>query len=238
MNSINTSLTTDANNRWIDPTNVWNGIIYIADTTATPTQRRGIRLINGKVLPTEGVTVASNNPVYIQGDYNTGPSSPPSNDPVNPDPTRPTSSGYTRAPAAVIADAVNILSNSWSDLNAGSVNPLKDRMATPTTVNTAIVAGIVPSSPVGGDGSYSGGAENFPRFHEDWGATKFTYYGSMVELFASQQGIGKWNMTNALGIGVYGAPDRQWFFDNNFKMKPPRGTLMIYSYIKGQWSVL
>ena len=84
---------------------------------------------------------------------------------------------------------------------------------------------------MGGDGSYSGGAENFPRFLEDWSAIKFTYYGSMVELYNSRQAIGKWTMTN-----VYDAPDRQWYFDNSFKTNPPPGSLMLYSYVKGKWT--
>ena len=64
-----------------------------------------------------------------------------------------------------------------------SGDPLSARVASKTTVNAAIVAGIVPSSAVGGDGTYSGGAENFPRFLEIWGEdTTFTYYGSMIQL--------------------------------------------------------
>ena len=37
-------------------------------------------------------------------------------------------------------------------------------------------------------GYYSGGVENFPRFLEDWSGKTFTYYGSMLELYNSQQG--------------------------------------------------
>ena len=240
IGSIVTSLNASSgSSSYIDST-LWNGIIYITDTSATnnthippPPVHRGIRLKNGKVLPTDGVTIASANPVYIQGDYNTGTGTVPSNipAPLN-DPTTPQSSGYTRQPAAVLADAVNILSNNWDDTRADLGDPLSARVATNTTVNTAIVAGIVTSSPVGGDGSYSGGAENFPRFLESWTNTKITYYGSMVELFNSQQAIGEWRMPN-----IYDAPDRQWYFDNTFKTRPPRGSLMIYTYIKGKWSV-
>ena len=211
---------------------LWNGIIYMTDTSAKSTVHRGIRLKNGKVLPTNGLTVASNNPVYIQGDYNTGTGTVPSNAIVNNDPTTPQSAGYTRQPAAVLADAVNILSNNWNDSNAQSGDPLSARVATNTTVNTAILGGIVPSSPVGGDGSYSGGAENFPRFLESWSGIRFTYYGSMVETYTSQQAKGEWGMAN-----VYNPPNRQWYFDTNFKTNPPPGSLMFYSYIKGKWSV-
>jgi hypothetical protein len=178
-----------------------------------------------------GLTVVSPNPVYIQGDYNTGrdysgTTTPPSNNSTS-DPTQPTVANYTRAPCSVLADAVTILSNSWLDSNAGSTP-----VASNTTVNTAIISGIVPTNAYGG-GNYSGGAENFPRFLEAWDGKKFTYYGSMVELYKSQQSIAIWQYA-----GVYGAPDRQWYFDNKFKTTPPPGSLMLYSYVKGKWSVL
>jgi hypothetical protein len=219
----------------------FNNIVYIYDTSATPSARRGIRLKNGATIPSLGLTVASNNPVYIQGDFNVGIGTVPSNSTTNNDPTKPQATDtngnplYTRAPTSVVADAVTILSNNWNDNNAQSGDPLTARVATNTTVNTAIIAGIVPSAaPVTGDGSYSGGAENFPRFLEAWDNVYFTYYGSMVELYKSQQAIGEWSY----GGNVYGAPNRQWYFDNNFKIKPPPGSLMLFSYIKGKWSVL
>jgi hypothetical protein len=195
-------------------------------TSATPVTR-GIRIKNGSKIPAAGLTIASNNPVYIQGDFNTG-GNPPSNSGNAADAVTPQVSGYTRAPCSILADAINILSNSWDDANAGTAPP-----ASNTTINAAIVSGIVPTAPVGGDGSYSGGAENFPRFLEDWSGNTFTYYGSMVELYKSQQSTGEWKCCNP----VYSPPSRQWYFDNNFKVKPPPGTLMVYSYVKGKWSL-
>lgn len=233
VSQLVTSLTNSSgSSSYIDST-LWNGIIYIADTSASSTVRRGIRLKNGKILPANGLTVASANPVYIQGDYNTGNGTVPSNSTTNNDPTTPQASGYTRRPASVVADAVSILSNSWNDTNAQSGDPLSDRAATNTTVNTAIIAGIVPTAPSGGDGSYSGGAENFPRFLETWSGVKLTYYGSMIELYKSQQSIGKWGSAN-----VYNPPTRQWYFDTNFRTNPPPGSIMLYSYIKGKWTLL
>jgi hypothetical protein len=204
-----------------------NPIIYIYDASNSSGARRGIRLKNGSKIPPAGLTIASNNPVYIQGDFNTG-GSPPS-DSGNPvDAVTPQVAGYTRAPVSILADAINILSNSWSDAASGTVP-----VASHTTVNAAIISGIVPTAPVGGDGSYSGGAENFPRFLEDWTGKKFTYYGSMVELYQSKQSIGEWGKGS-----VYVPPDRQWYFDSNFKTKPPPGSIMVYSYVKGKWSTL
>jgi hypothetical protein len=228
----------------------FNGIVYIYDNSATAglnadgtvntaAVKRGIRLKGGSKIPStvasssQGFTLASNNPVFIQGDFNTGGTGPavPSNvdgsysNPATP--PNPQVAGYTRAPCSILADAVTITSQNWGGVS-GVVN------SDNTTVNAAIVSGIVPTSPVGGDGAYSGGAENFPRFLENWNGTMFTYYGSMVELFKSNQSVGKWTGD----ISVYRPPDRRWYFDTNFKIKPPPGSLMIHSYIKGKWTVL
>jgi hypothetical protein len=218
----------------------FNGILYIYNKSATSSARRGIEIKGGSKIPTKGLTIASMNPVYLQGDFNTGGSGStvPSNNPsnfnvdgtyLNPaNPPAPQVSGYTRAPCSILADAVNLLSNSWSDALSGTVP-----VASPTTFNTAIISGVVPTSPVGGDGAYSGGAENFPRFLENWTTKTLTYYGSMVELYQSGQSIGEWGKAN-----VYVPPTREWFFDTNFKIKPPPGSLMIYSYSKGKWALL
>jgi len=209
----------------------FNGIIYITDISAGAnglTNKRGIRLKNGAKLPDGssvgsalGLTVASANPIYVQGDYNTGTTAsvqPASN---SGDPTQPTVPGYTRQPAAIIADAVNILSNSWSDALAGTVPN-----ATNTTINAGIISGIVPS----GSGYYSGGVENFPRFLENWSGNTLTYYGSMLELYNSQQAIGHWGAAN-----VYSPPNRAWYFDTNFLSKPPPGVMASYDYIRSRW---
>ena len=206
--------------------NQWNGVIYITDTSASSSVRRGIRLKNGAILPANGITIASANPVYIQGDYNTGTGTVPSNSTTSNDPTTPQSSGYTRKPASVVADAVNILSNNWNDANAESGDPLSARVASNTTVNSAIVSGIVPSA----NNHYSGGAENFPRFLESWSNKIFTYYGSMVQLYKSRQAVGIWGSDN-----VYDAPIRHWYFDTNLQINTPPGSLLVYSYVKGRW---
>ncbi len=206
----------------------FNGIVFIYDSSNAAGSRRGVRLLNGSKIPAAGLSVASLNAVYIQGDFNTGGAPPSDGNPS--DPITPQVSGYTRAPCSVIADAVNLLSNSWVDAN--SFAGTSSRVASNTTFNTAILAGIVPTAAPGGDGSYSGGAENFPRFLEDWSSAILTYYGSMVELYQSQQSANEWGKAN-----VYVPPTRHWYFDTNFKVRPPPGTLMVYSYVKGRWTV-
>ena len=216
-------LTQTGGTQWKKSGNPFNGIVYLYDPSAASNgigAKRGFRLKNGAFIPTNGLTVASANPVYIQGDFNTG-SNPPSN---SGDPTKPQAAGYTRQPCSVIADAVNILSNAWTDTAFTA--------ASNTTINTAILSGIVPSGT--SNNNYSGGAENFPRFLENWDSKSLTYYGSMVELYKSQQAIGLWKY----GSPVYNAPLRKWYFDTNFRLKSPPGTLMTFTYSKGRWSLV
>lgn len=202
----------------------FNGVVYVADTSASSTIHRAIRIKNGNYIPSGGLTIASANPVYIQGDFNTGNGAPPSN---SGDPANPTISDYSKQPCSVITDAVSILSNAWVDGNSSA--SLSSRVASNTTVNTAIVSGIVQTA--GGD--YSGGAENFPRFLENWTNKTFTYYGSMVELYQSKQATGIWGQAN-----VYNPPIREWYFDKGFYTYSPPGSLMLYSYVKGKWSIV
>lgn len=211
----------------------WNGIVYIGDTSGSSSTKRGVRLKNGATIKGPGLTVASMNPVYIQGDYNTGRTAS-SETPANSKNDGTGSNvvpGYTELPCAVLGDAVNILSNSWKDSNSSA--SLSSRTASPTTVNTAIVSGIVPTGSGGtGANSYSGGAENFPRFLESWSNKTFTYYGSMVELFKSQQSIGYWGSGN-----VYDPPNRNWNFDPLFYTQPPPGSLLIVTYSQQRWFI-
>ena len=214
--------------------------VYIQDVgPTTSSTRRAIRLINGRNLY-QSVSVASNNGMYVQGDYNTGgasASSVPSN-------TSNTGSnvatGYTSLSSSVMADAVTILSNNWNDayssntlagtlLNANNGNQTTGRVATPTTVNTAIMAGDVPSN-LNGDGIASGGAHNFPRLLEDWTNKSFTYYGSLVEAFNSTKYTGNWQTGN-----VYTWPVRLWNFDTNFVNNPPPGSSTGQLFLRGRY---
>lgn len=222
--SLNVGVLTTAINTTIFGS-TWNGIIYLVDTSADPngvTAKRGIRLKNGGFLPSGGMTIVSGNPVYVQGDFNTG-TIPGVVQPLSNlgDPTKPTVAGYTQKPAAIVADAVNVLSNAWVDSLSGTTP-----VATPTTVNAGFVSGNVPSA----NGYYSGGVENFPRFLENWSGKSFTYYGSMIQLYQSKQAIGRWGSSN-----VYSPPNRPWYFDTSFISSPPPGLLASFNYRKSRW---
>lgn len=196
--------------------NSWNGLVYASQDTASAAVPYGVLLTNGAELPNNpltnaqtGLTVATNLPVYIHGDYNTtvnGVSSGALNLPT------------TRKPASVIGDAVNLLSNAWNNSKtSGSGLP----KGTSTIFNTAMIAGNTETSV----GTYNGGLENLPRFHEDWTNRTCTIAGSFVNLWSSKIAKGKW----VYGSNVYTAPNRVWDFDSNYKeyVKIPPFTPMV-----------
>lgn len=202
-----------------------------ATTNVTSAKKRGVKLVNGALLPSVGLTVATPNIIYIQGDYNSGKTAtaqPPSNTtstytpPVNQ--PSPVVSGYTRAASAVAGDAVNILSNAWNDAN--SLTAQSTRVASNTTINTAIIAGNVPTT----TSSYSGGIENFSRFHENWGSKFLTIYGSLALLYNSQQAKGAWSAAD------YTPPDRRWYYDSNLQDNNPPGFRIARVYERGRWT--
>ncbi len=192
-------------------------IVYIADMRTPGTNEPGVRLVNGSELPNNGLTVASPDPVYIQGDYNT------TTNGVNY--SRNANSTTYTYPASVLGDAITILSKNWSDSN--SINS----QAADTTVNAALLGGIVPTSSL----SYSGGVENFPRFLENWSGNSFWYNGSMVVMFNSQIATAPWNTD-----GYYSPPSRQWAFDTNFntESKLPPGTPQILFMERLHWAMM
>jgi hypothetical protein len=178
-----------------------------------------VRVFNGLQLPSLGLTVATHDPLYVQGNYN---------QPVA------TNLGSARTstslPASLVADAITVLSENWSDAN--SLLPESSRNALPTTVNAAFLTGVVETTL----GHYSGGMENFPRFMENWGsANTFTYNGSMVRMFPSFLATNIWGQTN-----VYNPPARNWTYDANFntptKLPPLTPSLQVVS--RGQWATL
>ncbi|HEY7616904.1 MAG TPA: hypothetical protein VH744_08880, partial [Terriglobales bacterium] len=148
--------------------------------------RHAIKLVDGKLgnLPTRpngsgGFTVASENPVYVQGDYNAS-----------------AGFGGGNAAAAVIADSVTLLSNNWSDANS-LANPFTpaSRPATDTWYRLAIAAGKNISFPqptwgAAQDYGTDGGVHNFLRYIERWSGRTLSYRGSLVSLFYSQYATG------------------------------------------------
>jgi hypothetical protein len=176
-----------------------------------------VRLRNGAQLPNP-LTVATDRPLYVWGDYNAG----------------------AWRPAALAADAITFLSNAWAEgTNPGDAHrwdpawdPNQDHAfgvtnGAPTAVYAAIAAGhsatpcdwqvsgcVAPAfPPATPNGSYGGGLENFPRFLENWSGQTFTYRGSLVSLFESQYAARKrWSWQS-----YYSPPNRDWQFELRFQ---------------------
>jgi len=183
-------------------------VVYIYNAYQPSGNKPVIRLKNGSLLPTYGLTIASYNPVYIQGNYN--------------------SSG-TAKPSLVCGDAINILSNDWSDADSTTTLSAGKRKATATTVKTVIMAGNTNTS----TGAYNGGLENLMRFLEDWGGVTFTYRGSILCLWNSRISTGGWGKSN-----VYKPPNRDWAYDEMYRdpHNAPPGIPAVYGLEALTWS--
>jgi hypothetical protein len=233
--------------------------------------RRALRLVNGTLgnLPPVtaahpstgsacsggtggGFTVVSENPIYVQGDYNASVTNQfNDNFPL------------CHVPAAVMGDAVTLLSNNWTpgaqqpstqpysgdyssfasptwqsgtDKTGCNLSP-QQRCATTTYYRMAIMGGkSIPFTTFSGttaqytwfgtrkDVGTDGGAQNFIRYVEDWKTTgvSLNYLGSLSSFYTSRQATGIFKCCNT----VYNSPTRNFTFDVDFQniSKLPPGT--------------
>jgi type IV pilus assembly protein PilX len=187
-----------------------NGILYASPKPGSPVKGDGIRLVNGGELPKQGLTVVSDTPVYIRGDYNT----------VN------------KVSAAVLADAVTVLSNAWDkggyDKNKGDPTT---RPASTTTVNAAFATGPSHESEPGKE---NGQLNNLIRFLEDWKGVDFNYKGSLVALWHSLVATEWFRIKDP--DPYFKPPNRIWSYETLFDTNPPPGTPMGTIVTRGQWS--
>jgi Tfp pilus assembly protein PilX len=232
------------------PGNPQNNVVY--------GPRHGLRLVDGGMsagaisyLPHplvgtsgNGFTVASEEPVYVWGDYNTGAADPLW--PAGATPTTPHSA------ASIIADSVTLLSNAptttslptantgWTDVES-FLQPgvAGNRPGSTSYYRMAIAAGKSIPFPEPGwaialplqDFGTDGGMHNFLRYLENRGANGATvnYAGSLISMYYSQYLTGVFKCCNT----VYGAPTRNYFFDTQF-LNPtqlPPGTPMFQDVV-------
>ena len=185
--------------------------------------RRALKLVNGAGgnLPATGLTISSENPVYVQGDYNAGAGQ---------------AFGGTYVPAAIIADAVTLLSNNWSDWNSHD-HPHRtgSRPATETWYRLAVGTGTslnFPRPAGAAEFGTDGGIPNVLRLLEDWTGTTINYRGSLGVLFTSRQGVGTFKCCT----NVYSAPTRNFTHDTDFfdlSLLPPHTPFLTDVNITG-----
>ena len=184
--------------------------------------RRALKIINGGMVgavnnvPAAGFTVTSENPIYIQGNFNA------------------TTASVTAEPnvaTAMIGDSITLLSNVFTDsITFLHPNQETNRNATTTSYRFAMTTGksIMFPKPVAwgvAELGSDGGVHNFMKMIEDWGGQTLRYRGSMVSLYYSRQAIGIYRAD----ANVYGAPTRGYNFDTDFLVPAllPPGTPMF-----------
>jgi len=174
-----------------------------------------------------GFTVASENPVYVQGNYNSSAADPFWGGGSNATP---------HAAAAIIADAVTLLSGNWTDANSLN-NPtnLGGRVAATSYYRMAVAGGKNIPFPIPGwagvsnDFGTDGGLHNFLHYLENWGGRTLYYNGSLVSMYYSEYDTGVFKCCAT----VYSPPTRSYAFDTLF-LNPanlPPGTPMFQDVV-------
>ncbi len=212
--------------------NIWPFLLAANAATARENPplffRRAVKIVNASDLSAVGtcpsgvscgLTVAVENPVYLQGDYNANSKGNNWSDP--------------EIATSVAGDAVTLLSDQWSDINSyndpyDTTGGSKDtRNGNTTWYRLAIIGGITVPFPnpagTGQDYGTDGGVHNFLRYIESWSGT-LQYQGSIIELFTSRQANSTFKCCNT----VYAPPTRGYVFDLNFldpTLLPPRTPL-------------
>ncbi len=224
-----TSCTTTARKNWVSGA---RHVLRLVDGSLgnVPMRSDGAQTLDSP----GGFTVASENPVYIQGDYNSN-----ATDSAGwaTDTTAFQGDTTGHSAASVIADAVTLLSNTWSDLTSmtsGDVtNPNNRTTSTTTSYRLAISAGKNRTFPystttlwnaTAADNGTDGGVHNFLRYLENWNTT-LHYKGSLVSLYYSTYNTGFYKCCNT----VYSPPTRDYYFDLDFTSPGglPPGTPMF-----------
>jgi hypothetical protein len=177
--------------------------------------RRALKLVNGGLgnIVTPGLTIVTENPVYVQGDWN----------------ANQAGFGNPHAATAIISDSVTVLSNAWTD-NISFQFPYSPGSRTRSArsyYRFAVIAGKNRPFPisevtdtVATDFGSDGGAHNFLRMLEGNGGT-VNYRGSIATFYYSRQAVGVYKCCAT----VYQAPTRAFNFDTDFlnpSLLPPQ----------------
>ncbi len=233
--------------------NAYNGVLYVHDNTNGSGSGSAIRMKNAEATPdfkdaygaAKGFALVSDNPVYVQGDYNT---------------KKIVENSVTRDnPAAIMADAVTLLSAGWNDDNSTHTIDAaegarvadmlgqgpKDGYSTAEntmTVNSAILTGNTPSTGPDdpGPATNSGGVQNIVRLMEDWWgpALNIKLKGSIGQLFKSKYFNSPFKSTGVAtpdgDPSVYYIPDsRELEFDEDLAKRPPPWTPTTTEFHRG-----
>ncbi|MDR7551340.1 MAG: hypothetical protein QN131_15615 [Armatimonadota bacterium] len=265
-----------ADQRLFNPTDTSDSGLVLYASVRGPASRDvnnyGVRIFNAQRLrrgsADPGVTFASDQAVYVMGNFNCRAPS------VGSDSVPAACGSDGKKPAAVLGDTINVLSCDWiggacsasiahgvdeasgppypvyrpRDERSTTARPANKPSATETFINAGFLGGndttTCPGNPGGRDCQrdyYSGGLENYPRFHETWPqSARFWYEGSFVAVATPKHTCFTYNALNAPDdprfscliyqlngrrlqgywrmqeIYGYSPPPRRWFYDVSF----------------------
>jgi len=228
VNQLNSWMTTNPIVTGKFTGNTYPTILYVADRRNLNTTKQAVvRLVNAAKLPYNnglGFTVATQNPLYVKGNYNVT---------INSN-TYAMGLGATTngssVPAALLSDAITILSPNWQDSQSSS--GYSGRGAADMTFNAALVTGNMPSTGTTAS-TFSGGVHNLTRFLENWSNKNLTLNTSIVCLFSSQMATNQFQMPGV----YYTPPNRNWGFDQTYYSpnKQPPGVPCALVPIRYNW---
>jgi hypothetical protein len=181
--------------------------------------------------PTQGITISTEDMLYIWGNYNTtGINLAPPDGSAS---LNELSAQYhylgRQVPTSLISDAFFPLSRTWADscsaMYPENLGKRKADLNLPDSSDeTAVRAGIISGNNLGalagspdagnsstGESRLNGGMHNFPRFLERWNA-RWNFAGSLIPLYRSTQAVGPYNADST----IYSPPIRNWAFDTSF----------------------
>jgi Tfp pilus assembly protein PilX len=217
----------------------WSQVTHANEARENPNPffRRAVKIVDGNLLTGLGtcpgsvpcgLAIATENPIYVQGDFNANSAGGGANwtDP--------------NVAVSINADAVTFLSNNFNDVNSfifPFVTSGTQRDAVTTYYRTAVMAGKAVSFPqpttcgtgaCSGDFGTDGGVHNFLRYIEDWGNAGVTLYykGSIISMYYNRQAVGTYK--DGISNTVYQPPSRGYSFDTEFltpSLLPPRTPL-------------
>lgn len=191
-----------------------------------------LRIHNGAALDRDvfgrGLTIASNLPVYVLGEFNT-----------NSNVSSATATDWI--PTLITGDFVSHLSNNWDDQisrwSSNLNNPYpqyQQRLAASTTYNHSVLAGYTVRATNGKGETSAAGINTFLRYNEDWNGREHRVNGSLVVGFTSVY----FNFPNdCCDNSTYQAPERNWRYDphlHSFNKQPP-GTPFFSVYAVEDW---
>jgi hypothetical protein len=180
------------------------------DTNSLRQSPYGFAFNDGANLPAP-LTIATDQAVYAQGDWN----------------------NVDKQPASFLADTISVLSNSClntttndvaatgnspaslvGQLNCGSIAG-RPNNATTTTINAAFLSKTDDSTTT--PEYYSGGLNNYMRILEVWTGQTMNYTGSFVSLGAPLEVSGRYRACGSPATNNYACPpNRNWSYDTSF----------------------